>query len=155
MSCRRISSPRWEIPVSACSSWLLVVCHRLGWFRADSLVFPQMMSLGVVLNVERVPPFIVWGILYRGSNTPSGFSTSFLPGLIEFSSDLPVLALLVCAPPLERLRYRRGFRIPWTGSAIVSTWLIEDFESFLRSDPFRVYAEYRFRGIKVSDNIWR
>ncbi|KAH0879855.1 hypothetical protein HID58_067249 [Brassica napus] len=28
-----------------------------------------------------------------------------------------------------------------TGSAIVSTWLIEDFESFLRSDPFRVYAE--------------
>ncbi|WZZ77815.1 hypothetical protein YC2023_098387 [Brassica napus] len=38
-------------------------------------------------------------------------------------------------------RCRRGFRIPWTGSAIVSTWLIEDFESFLRSDPFRVYAE--------------
>ncbi|WZZ77816.1 hypothetical protein YC2023_098388 [Brassica napus] len=53
----------------------------------------------------------VWGIVPRGSNTPSGFSTSFLLGLIGFSSDLWVLALLV------------------------------DFESFLRSDPFRVYAE--------------
>ncbi|WZY86797.1 hypothetical protein YC2023_033181 [Brassica napus] len=38
-------------------------------------------------------------------------------------------------------RCRRGFRIPWTGSAIVSTWLIEDFESFQSSDPFRVYAK--------------
>ncbi|KAH0936357.1 hypothetical protein HID58_013474, partial [Brassica napus] len=113
---------------------------------------------------ESVPPSIVWGIVRRGSNTPSGFSTSFLPGLIGFSSDLWVLALLVgCAcprdpimraiffgtlggggvraPPLERPRCRRGFRIPWTGSAIVSTWLIEDFESFQSSDPFRVYAK--------------
>ena len=54
-----------------------------------------MMSLGVVLKVERVPPFIVWGIVHRGSNTPSVFSTSFLPGLIGFSSDLWFFALLV------------------------------------------------------------
>ncbi|KAF3493698.1 hypothetical protein DY000_02052574 [Brassica cretica] len=91
----RTSSPGWEIPVSACSSWLLVVCHRLGRSRADSSAFPRMMSLRVVLNVERVSPFIVWGIVRRGSNTPSGFSTSFLPGLIRFSSGLWVLALLV------------------------------------------------------------
>ncbi|KAG2292753.1 hypothetical protein Bca52824_039422 [Brassica carinata] len=30
----------------------------------------------------------------RGSSTPGGFSTSFLPGLIGFSSDLWVLSLL-------------------------------------------------------------
>ena len=36
------------------------------------------------------------GIIRRGSNTPSGFSTSFLSGLIGFSYDLWVLALLVC-----------------------------------------------------------
>ncbi|KAF3535725.1 hypothetical protein F2Q69_00023812 [Brassica cretica] len=143
MFCRRTLSHCWEVSVSACSSWLLVVCHRLGWSRSNSSAFPRMMGLGVVLNVERVPPFIVWGIVRRGSNTPSGFFTSFLPGLIGFSSDLWVLALLVSAPPLERLRCRRGFRIPWTGSAIVSTWLIEDFESFLRSDLFLVYTEDR------------
>ncbi|KAH0926449.1 hypothetical protein HID58_018705, partial [Brassica napus] len=57
----------------------------------------------------------LWGIVRRGSNTPSGFSTGFLPGLIGFSSNLWVLALLVCAPLLERPRCRRGFRIPWTG----------------------------------------
>ncbi|KAF2574554.1 hypothetical protein F2Q70_00003575 [Brassica cretica] len=89
------SSPSWEIPVSACSSWLLGMCHRLGWSRTDSSTIPRMMSLGVVLKVERVPPFIVWGIVHRGSNTPSGLSTSFLPGLIGFSSDLWVFALLV------------------------------------------------------------
>ncbi|KAF3566431.1 hypothetical protein DY000_02015474 [Brassica cretica] len=95
LSCRRTSSPSWEIPVSACSSWLLGMCHRLGWSRTDSSTIPRMMSLGVVLKVERVPPFIVWGIVHRGSNTPSGLSTSFLPGLIGFSSDLWVFALLV------------------------------------------------------------
>ncbi|KAH0903149.1 hypothetical protein HID58_042652, partial [Brassica napus] len=121
-----------------------------------------MMSLGVVLNVERVLPFIVRGIVHRGSNTPSGFSTSFLPRLIGFSSGLWVLALLgsytdsyilrdiggleifrpgVMDDPASRPRCRRGFRIPWTGFAIVSTWLIEDFKSFLRSDPSQVYAE--------------
>ncbi|KAH0858975.1 hypothetical protein HID58_087236 [Brassica napus] len=57
-----------------------------------------MMSLGVVLKVERVPPFIVWGIVHRGSNTPSVFSTSFLPGLIGFSSDLWFFALLIFCP---------------------------------------------------------
>ncbi|KAH0906068.1 hypothetical protein HID58_037895 [Brassica napus] len=69
--------------------------RQLSEMDVDSLAFPRMMSLGVVLNVERVSPFIVWGIVHRGSNTPSGFSTSFLPGLIGFSSDLWVLSLLV------------------------------------------------------------
>ncbi|KAG5375980.1 hypothetical protein IGI04_040576 [Brassica rapa subsp. trilocularis] len=79
-------------------SLLIMACGRVpsvGLVPTDSLAFPRMMSLGVVLNVERVSPFIVWGIVRRGSNTPSGFSTSFLPGLIGFSSDLWVLSLLV------------------------------------------------------------
>ncbi|KAH0906067.1 hypothetical protein HID58_037894 [Brassica napus] len=115
--------------------------RQLSEMDVDSLAFPRMMSLGVVLNVERVSPFIVWGIVHRGSNTPSGFSTSFLPGLIGFSSDLWVLSLLGSytdsyffwdlgrgggggfrdlLPPLERPRCRRGFRIPLTGSGILS-----------------------------------
>ncbi|KAF3610817.1 hypothetical protein DY000_02049170 [Brassica cretica] len=117
----RNSSPCWEIPVSACSSWLLVVCHRLGWSRADSMGFPRIMSLGVVLNVERVPPFIVWGIVRRGSNTPSGFSTSFLPGLIGFSSDLWVLALLIeifCPGVMDDPASRR-VPLLWKGQGVV------------------------------------
>ncbi|KAH0858973.1 hypothetical protein HID58_087234 [Brassica napus] len=35
------------------------MCHRLGWSRTDSSTIPRMRSLGVVLKVERVPPFIV------------------------------------------------------------------------------------------------
>ncbi|KAF3504700.1 hypothetical protein F2Q69_00044248 [Brassica cretica] len=155
VECSLTSSPCWEIPVSACSSWLLVVCHRLGWSRTDSLAIPRMMSLGVVLKVERVPPFIVWGIFRRGSNTPIGFSTSFLPVLIGFSSDLWVFALLVDhlarrhgrsffearAPLLERPRCHHGFGTPRAGSTVVFLWLTENFECFLRSGPLRVYAE--------------
>ncbi|KAH0862437.1 hypothetical protein HID58_079648 [Brassica napus] len=73
-----------------------------------------MMSLGVVLNVERVSPFIVWGIVRRGSNTPSGFSTSFLQGLIGFSSGLWRSCPGVMDDPASR-------RVPllWKGQGVV------------------------------------
>ncbi|KAF3585890.1 hypothetical protein F2Q69_00030631 [Brassica cretica] len=146
LSCRKNSSPCWEIPVSACSSWLLVVCHRLGWSRADSLGFPLIMSLGVVLNVERVPPFIVWGIVRRGSNTPSGFSTSFLPGLIGFSSDLWVLALLIeiFCPGVRDDPASRRVPLLWKGQGVVGDlgflgledWSPEwSFSGKMRDDP--------------------
>ncbi|KAF3593360.1 hypothetical protein DY000_02020580 [Brassica cretica] len=66
-------------------------------------------------------PFIVWGIVRRGSNTPSGFSTSFLLELIGFSSDLWVLALLVeiFCPDVMDDPTSRCVPLLWRGQGVV------------------------------------